>query len=322
VRGQKLRRQKIDRLWAMEVFIRVAECGSFSRASESLNLANATVSTCVRNLEEYLGVTLISRDTRRQRLTEEGELFLPKARELLQALAFTEEEVRTHVGALRGSLHIEAPISLGHALLCPKLPVFTQRYPDISSAITLTNQPHNLIERGIDVAVRVDHVEDQDLVARPIYESKYVICCTPEAAASLPPHPSELDTALCLGMLIQESRYSNAWHLSRGDEKVAIVPKGPLHFNSSDGVLIAAASGIGLACVLDIFANAYIDSNKLVRVYEGWDLPGRTFYVVSTKDRANSAKVRAFTEFLLEVLDSTRLPHSHEPISIKALWRR
>lgn len=312
----------IDRLWAMEVFVRVAECGSFSRAAESLDLANATVTTCVRNLERHLNVTLINRDTRRLRLTEEGELYLPRARELLQSLALTEEQVRTRVGELSGWLHVETPISLGHALLCPALPTFAQRYPDISTAVILSNQPHHLIERAIDVAIRMDHVEDADLVARPIYESSYVICCTPEVARSLPEDPAELDPRRCLGILLEERRHSNAWQLQRGDEKIELKPEGPLHFNSSDAVLIAAESGVGVACVLDIFANRHLDAGTLVRVYPQWTLPVKTFYLVTAKARANSAKVRAFTDFLFEVFDSERRPSARRAVSVKALGKR
>jgi len=306
----------------MEVFVRVAECGSFSRAAESLNLANATVTTCVRNLERHLNVTLINRDTRRLRLTEEGELFLPRARDLLQSLACTEEEMRTQAGALRGWLHVETPISLGHALLCPALPLFAQRYPDISAAITLSNQPHHLIERAIDVAIRMDHVEDADLIARPIYETEYVICCAPEVARTLPVHPSELDSRHCLGVLPEERHHPNAWRLQRGDESLTLQPQGTLHFNSSDALLIAAENGAGLACVLDIFANPRLDAGTLVRAYPEWTLPVKTFYLVTAKARANSAKVRAFTDFLFEVLDSARRPSARRTVVVKALGKR
>ena len=312
----------IDRLWAMEVFVRVAECGSFTRAAESLNLANATVTTCIRNLERHLDVSLITRDTRRLRLTEEGELFLERARGMLQTLARTEEDVRTQVSSLRGRLHVETLISLGHTLLCPALSIFARRYPEIETSITLSNQPHNLIERAIDVAIRIDTVEDAELIARPIYETRYVICCTPELAQRLPEHPSALDPRLCIGMLAEEGRFANAWHLSRGEEKVVIQPQGPLRFNSSDAVVITAADGIGLACVLDVFVNSSLNAGTLVRAYPEWTLPARSFYAVTTKDRANSAKVRAFTEFLFEVLDSARRPDSKRLVAVKPIRKR
>lgn len=306
----------------MEVFVRVAECGSFSRAAESLDLANATVTTCVRNLERHLNVTLINRDTRRLRLTEEGQMYLPRARELLQALSKTEEEVRTRVGELRGWLHVETPISLGHALLCPTLPTFSQRYPEISTAVTLTNQPHHMIEHAIDVAIRMDHVEDADLVARPIYESSYVVCCTPELAKTLPAHPGELDLRRCIGMLPEERPHPNIWKLTKGDEVLELRPIGPLHLNSSDGVMIAAESGVGVAYVLDVFASRRLDSGSLVQVYSDWTTSVKTFYIVTAKARAESAKVRAFTNFLFEVLDSQRRPTSRRAVIVKALGKR
>lgn len=306
----------------MEVFVRVAECGSFSRAAESLDLANATVTTCVRNLEKHLGVTLIHRDTRRLRLTEEGQLYLPRARELLQSVAHADEEVRSRVGEIRGSLHVETPISLGHALLIPALPAFARRYPEICATVTLTNQRHHMIERGIDVAIRMDHVEDADLVAKPIYESRYAITATADVARGLPAHPAELDARLCLGILPEERHHPNAWQLLRDEERVELRPQGPLHFNSSDAALTAAEGGVGLACTLDIFARRRLEAGTLVQVYADWQLPQKTFFLVTPKARANSAKVRAFTDFMFGVLDSQQRPDAHRPIAVKALGHR
>ena len=301
----------------MEVFVRVAESGSFSRAAESLELANATVTTCVRNLERHLNVTLINRDTRRLRLTEEGQTYLQRARELLHSLARTEEEIRMQVGELRGRLHVETPISLGHALLCPALPAFARRYPDISATLTLSNHAQHIIELGIDVAIRMDHVEDADLVARAIYESRYVVCCTPEMAPGLPRHPAELPARRCIGIQPQGRGYANAWALRRGGENVDLRPEGPLHFNSSDALLLAARAGVGVTCVLDVFANPFLADGTLVQLYPDWTTETRKFYSVMPRSRVGSAKVKAFTDFLLEVFDAQRRPSSHQAVGVK-----
>lgn len=306
----------------MKVFVRVAECGSFSRAAESLDIANATVTTSVRNLESHLHVTLINRDTRRFRLTEEGHLYLARARELLQSIEQTEDEVRSRVGELSGWLYVETPISIGHAVLCPALPMFARRYPGISTAVTLTANPGHMIERSTDVAIRLDQVEDADLVARPLYEGRYVVCCAPEVAKTLPARPADLDPRRCIGMLPEERRHPNPWVLQKGGQKVEIQPSGPLHFNSSDALLIAAESGVGIACVLDIFANRRFAAGTLVRAYEDWTLPVRTFYLVTRKARGASAKVRAFTDFLLEVLDSERRPNPRGAVAVKTPGKR
>jgi LysR family transcriptional regulator for bpeEF and oprC len=312
----------MDRLRAMEIFVRVAERGSFSRAAESLDLANATVTTCIRNLEQHLGVTLIHRDTRRLHLTEEGAMFLDRAKEILGTVEQAESELQAHLGAPHGALAIEVQISIGHALLCPAMPQFAARHPGITAAITLTNQPHHLIERAIDVAIRMDRVEDADLVARPIYEAAYKICCTPALASTLPDDPAQLDPRLCLGLLPEERRSSNPWHLERGDETRVIHPEGPLHFNSTDALLQAARHGGGVIHALDLFVNRAIDAGELVQVYADWQTVSKTFYAVTTKAGTTSAKVRAFTDFLTEVLDSERRPSAARSIAVRALSKR
>lgn len=309
----------MDRLRAMEVFVRVAECGSFSQAADMLDLANATVTTTVRNLERYLDVTLIDRDTRRLKLTEQGQFYLPLAKQILLAASEADAEVRHRLGELRGSLHVEVPISIGQALLCPALPQFAMRYPDIATTVTLTNEPHHLIEHAIDVAIRMDCVEDADLIAKPVYEAQYMICCSPSFATRLPEDPTNLDPGQCLGILPGEGRYPSPWTLIKGAQTLQISPAGPLHFNNSDAVLTAAAAHVGVARVLDIFARRLIERGELVRVYESWNTSGKTFYALTARSRSNSAKVRAFIDFLLEVFDLQRRPDVGRAISVRAL---
>lgn len=293
----------MDKLWAMTVFARVADAGSFSRAAEALDMANASVTTCIRGLERELGVTLLHRDTRRLRLTEEGEVYLGHARQILQSVETAEADVQTRVGALSGRLSIEAPISFGHALLCPELPRFAERYPGIETSVTLTNQPHHLIERAIDVAIRMDQVEDAEFIARPIFETDYIVCCSPQLAATLAPHPAQLDPRRCLGLLPEERPVSTLWRLaSEGEPGVEIRPQGSLHFNSSDALVGAAVDGVGVALVLDIFARKALAEGRLVRLYPDWYAGRKTFFAVTTRARLGAAKVRAFTDFLEEIM--------------------
>ena len=127
----------MDVLWAMKMFVRVAETGSFSRAAESLDVANPTATTCVRNLERHLHITLIDRTTRRFRLTEQGQRYLLGAREALETIARAEEEARLTSSGLTGRLHIETTIGLGQYLLSPQLAVFARRYPEITTSVWL-----------------------------------------------------------------------------------------------------------------------------------------------------------------------------------------
>lgn len=306
----------------MTVFTRVADSGSFSRAAEALDMANASVTTCIRGLERELGVTLLHRDTRRLRLTEEGEVFLGHARQILQSVESAEADVQARVGALTGRLVVETPISFGHALLCPELPRFAARYPGIETSVTLTNQPHHLIERAIDVAIRMDQVEDAELIARPIFEASYIVCCSPALAATLPANPADLDPRSCLGLLPEERTVPVLWRLQReGTPAVEIRPEGAIHFNSSDALVRAAVAGVGVVLVLDIFARRAIADGQLVQAYPAWNADRTTFFAVTTRARLGSVKVRAFTDFLEEILAARERPSPNRAVAVRGATR-
>lgn len=307
----------------MKVFVRVADTGSFSRAAETLDVANPTVTTCVRNLEKHLRVTLIDRDTRRFRLSEQGERYAERARKILEAVSQAEDEVQVSEGELSGTLRIETTIGLGQMVLSPHMPAFARRYPDITAAVWLSNQPHNLIEHAIDVALRIGQVEDADVVAYPLCDVRYVVCCSPKTAATLPAHPSELDPRNCIGNLTEERYTVRLWHLSRGSETVDLVPCGPLQFNSGADQLVAAKAHMGVARVLDVLARSSLADGSLVQVYADWTgSDGKTLYLAFPKSRATSAKVKAFAAFLREALAEDYLPPDLKIIQLRKMPKR
>ncbi|SHH18444.1 LysR family transcriptional regulator [Pollutimonas bauzanensis] len=299
----------MDRLWGMEVFIRVMECGSFSRAAESLDLANATVTSSLRNLEKHLGVTLIQRNTRHLHLTEEGRQFLPRCQEILKAVAQAESDVKTSASDIAGPLRIEAPFAIGQSLICPALVEFTKLHPGLSVSVTLTNHPQKLIERGTDVAIRMDRIEDADLVGRPVYEARHVVCGAPALVAAMQaPHPRDIDPRRCLGLFEEGHTTPFPWLFKQADDEVVIRPQGALNFNNTQALIQAALQEVGLIYVLDIFVADLIHEGKLVDLCPGWDTKLRTFHAVTVKSRFTSPKVRAFIDYLLEVFDARRRP--------------
>lgn len=313
----------MDKLWGMEVFVRVIECGSFSRAAESLNLANATVTSCIRNLENHLGVTLIHRNTRHLHLTEEGKHFLPKCRDILEAVNQIESEVREQANDISGTLRIESPFAIGQSLICPALIDFSQRHPDISASVTLTNKPHRLIESGTDIAIRVDKVEDAELVGRPIYKAHYVVCCAPELVKRVKPaHPGALDPAHCLGLFEEGRLTPNPWTFSKGDEHVTIQPTGPLQFNNTQALVLAAQSGAGYIHILDIFVADLVQQGALVELFNDWETSARVFHVVTIKNRFMAPKIRAFIDFLLDAFDKRRRPGITTTIDVRPAHKR
>lgn len=169
----------MDRLWAMQVFVRVVECGSFSRAAESLDIANATVTSSVRNLENYLGVTLLSRSTRSLRLTDDGEGYFEQCNQVLQQIADMEAQVRQKKDEISGQLCIESPAAFARTLLLSGAAGIYRATPGLSVALRQTDHAEDLIATGTDVAIRIDSVNDADLVARPLYQAHYVACAAP-----------------------------------------------------------------------------------------------------------------------------------------------
>jgi LysR family transcriptional regulator for bpeEF and oprC len=312
----------MDRLWAIEVFVRVAESGSFSRAAESLDVSNATVTGVIRNLERHLNLRLIDRDTRRLRLTEEGETYFLRVRDLLEGLTRAEEELQQQTSELRGRLHVETTISLGDALLCPVLPKFAELYPEVTTVVTLINQPQNMIERGIDVALRLGHVEDADLVARPVCDMSYVLCCAPAQAGALPALPADLDPALCFGHFANDRRTIKPWHLHRGSEQIEIHPNGPLHLNSSSHLLEVLKAGKGVGCILDALAQRHFTEGRLVRAYPEWTGITKTLYLATSKSRVGSAKVKAFGDLFAAAVQHLQPPEPHRMVGIKEPGRR
>lgn len=312
----------MDKLWAMKVFVRVVECGSFSRAAESLELANATVTSCVRNLEKSLGVVLIHRTTRTLRLTEDGTHFYPHCREVLERVERVENDLRAKSGEVVGSLRVEMPIAIGHSLICGAIPLFTRHFPALSVSVILTNQPHSLVERAIDVAIRMDHVEDEALVARPIYEARYIVCASPQFVDTITlTHPGELDPRHCLGQLLDGDHQPREWVFDSGIERVGIRPQGRLNFNSSEALITAALQGAGLVYVLDLFARRHIEAGDLVQVLGDYPTAVRTFYAVTAKSKFPSPKIRAFTEFLVDTLKSRSNPDVARRVGVQPLRR-
>lgn len=307
----------MDKLSAMEVFVRVMECGSFSRAAESLDLANATVTASLRNLEQHLGVTLIQRNTRHLRLTDEGEIFLPKCLEILRSVAQSESVIKLQSREIAGMLRVESPFGIGQTILCPMLPELCRRHPGLSVAVNLTNEPHNLIERATDVAIRMDRVEHADLVARPIYEARYVVCGAPSLVSQLQHvDPADLDPKLCLGLFKEHYQSPNQWELKRGDQSLEITPKGPLYFNNTAALIQAAVANMGLIYVLDIFVVDHFAQGTLKPLFRDWNTSVRTFYAVTVKSRFTSPKIRAFIDFLLEIFDPNQRPNIKTRIDI------
>jgi LysR family transcriptional regulator for bpeEF and oprC len=296
-------RSAMDRLWAMEVFAKVVETGSLSRAATHLNLANASVTTCIRSLEAHLGVTLLHRTTRHVTLTDEGSTFYAHARSILGQVEEAEASVAPSGSHLRGTLRAELPIAVGHLIVGPAMRDFASRHPDLRVMVSLTNDTEDLLRRGVDVAIRMDEIEEPDLVARRIYQTKYALCASPDFLAmnGTPSTPADIDPRRCVGYAGELHGKPRPWQFTRDTEAHTIEPAGNLFFNSSDALLRTAARGAGFVYVLDVLAQRYLQRGAIVAVLPEWETATQTFYAVYPASRFISPKVRSFVGFVTEL---------------------
>jgi LysR family transcriptional regulator, regulator for bpeEF and oprC len=293
----------MDRLRAMEVFTRIVEIGSLSGAAKQLHMANASVTTLLRQLEAQLGVVLVQRSTRHVRITEEGADYYERCKAILAQVGEAQAAFGGSRAALRGVLRLQMPIAFGHLMLGPALADFAAEHPGLRIVANLTNEVDSFIKSGIDVAVRMDEVESGELVARPVYQSSHVLCAAPAFLANhgTPQHPRDINPAHCLGFTSHPADALRHWNFRKGFELQTVVPGGNLVFNSSDALMQTAARGSGMIYVLDILAHRYCASGDLVRILEDWCTDSQTFYAVYRKTRFTPAKVRAFIDFLLRI---------------------
>src|SRR6266581_934631 len=169
----------MDRLQSLKVFTRVVELKSFSRAANDLEMSNATVSSCIKQLEGRLGVTLVSRSTRQLRVTQEGNATYERAIQILHEVEEMEEELSTPGDEVRGTLRIDLPPTTALQILIPALPAFRRRYPGIRLEVSINPRFVDLIQLGIDCAIRIGTLADSSLVSRQLGVTRIMTAASP-----------------------------------------------------------------------------------------------------------------------------------------------
>jgi LysR family transcriptional regulator for bpeEF and oprC len=302
----------MDRLRAMEVFVAAMEAGSLSGGAARLGLSNAAVTGQLQALEAHLRVTLLLRSTRYLRPTAEGEAFYARCKAILADVEQAEAALRPLEDS--AVLRVQVPIAVGHLVLAPALAAFVAEHPGLRVVTILGNDVDNLIRRGIDAAIRMDEVETDTLVARPIYRARHVICAAPDLLArqGFPATPEQIDPARCLGWVADSGAPPRPWRLHRGGMHREIRPSGDLAFNSSDALLSAAAQGAGFVQVLDLLAHAHLRAGRLAPVLPDWETDEQIFYLVYPKTHFVAPRLRAFADFAARAFPA-HLRHNPEP---------
>lgn len=293
----------MDVLTGMRAFRAVAEAGSFSAAARSLAITTAWASKLVSQLEEHLGVQLLVRTTRRLSLTDAGRLYLERCTQLLGDLEEAERSVAGLQAAPRGRLRVSAPMSFGLLRIAPLLPELQRRFPEIELDLVLNDRVVDLVEEGIDVAVRVAaSLEDSTLTARKLGAGERLMCASPAYLRSqgTPRHPRELAEHRCLRYSLHVSPAT--WELDGPEGRVSVDVRGPLQVNNSIALRTAALAGVGILLAPDFVVAEDLDAKRLRRVLPAWKPSGYRVFAVSPPTRFAAPKTRAFVELLARSL--------------------
>ncbi len=284
----------------LAIFVAVVESGSFSRAAEQLSLANSAVSRAVKKLESKLGVSLLNRTTRQLSLTEEGERYFRRVQQVLQEMAAAETEIMESRQTPKGLLRIDAATPVVLHLLMPLIKPFRERFPEVSLSLVSSETFINLIERKVDVAIRVGNLADSSLRARPLFSSYRKLIASPAYLAEhgMPASACDLAHHTCLGF--SEPVSLNRWPVAADDGQPCEIVPG-ISSNSGETLKQLCLSGNGIACLSDFMIDKEIAEGTLVEILAEERLPiEMPFSAVYYSDRAVSTRIRAFVDFLSE----------------------
>lgn len=282
-----------------EAFVAVVRAGSFVGGAAVLGLSTSAVSRSVARLERALGVRLLQRTTRKVVLTEEGRAYHEQCAQLLDAFARANELVSLKGATPSGRLRVDAPTSLGKVLL-PALPKFLRDNPLLEIQLGLNDRIVDLLEEGVDAAVRVGELMDSGLVAAKVGQTRWVTVASPRYLKGRPPvrKPGDLAKMDCVNFFFPSTGRPRAWEYRRGARREVIEPRGRLLINNPEATVRAAIDGLGVLQILDFEVEAALREGRLVRLLREWDCPGPPISVVYPSSRYLSRRVRAFVEFV------------------------
>ncbi|WP_085699883.1 LysR family transcriptional regulator [Pseudomonas sp. B26(2017)] len=297
----------MDLFQSMSVYVKVVESGSMTAAALQCEMSTTMVGNHLRALEQRLGVQLLQRTTRRQRLTEFGSVYYQRCLEVLGLVADSERLAEQTLDEPRGILRVTAPLTFGVERLAPALSEFSLQCPQVKLDVILTNRRPDLLESGLDVAFRLGHFDQSNLIARPLIDYTLTVCASPEYVArrGMPLTPEELRQHDCLSFAYPAGddwqSVEKQWRLSGPDGEIMVDVKGPMLINSSAGLHQAARTGMGIVMLPDALVEQDLRDGRLVVVMPQYQPPNRPMHLLYAPDRYRLPKLRRFVEFAMQM---------------------
>ncbi len=295
----------MDKFLAMTSFVRIVEKGSLTAAADALDISLPTVVRNLASLERHLGVTLLNRTTRRIHLTDDGAQYLERCRTILTAVQEMEAALTSRQIALQGKLTVTSPAFFGLRHVTPIVSEFSQSYPDVKVDLLLVDRVVNLVEEGMDVAVRIGRLSDSSLVAIPVGQVRRVVCASPQYLRrhGIPRTPQDIRTHRCITFSNMAPRMpKDEWPFRMGRRNVTIPITAVISCNQIEGALDACRSGLGLGMFNSYQVASSRKAGELRYVLEEFETSLRPVQIVYPHSRLLSTKVRAFVDLCVDKL--------------------
>jgi DNA-binding transcriptional LysR family regulator len=286
----------------MEAFVLVVDTGSFSAAARRLNVGQPAVSKLVAQLEERLGVKLLVRTTRGLTATEAGLNYYERAQRAFEEADEAESAARGAGSGLTGRLRICGAVTFARIHLMPRLPEFLARHPELEMEVVLDDRNIDLVQEGIDVALRMGQLADSSLTAKRIASGRHVVLGTPAyfERAGEPAAPSDL--AAHQAVIYDQGSGGADWTFRRDGAEIAVTLKGRLRVTAAEGVRAAVLANAGIAVASEWMFSPEIADRTVQTVLQDWELPRIDLWAVFPAGRTATTKARIFAEFVEQIM--------------------
>lgn len=288
---------------ALAVFASVVKHGTFARAAQEHQMTASGVSRVISRLEGLLGVRLLQRSTRRLSLTEAGDTFHQRALRILADLEEAQAEASMAGEHVKGTLKLNVPTVFGRQHIVPLLPALRKKYPELFIDLHLTDDYVDLIEEGVDLAVRIGSLEDSRLIARRLCANRRLLVASPEYLQEKgePQSPEDLEQHQCLVFTALEKPYQ--WRLQGPNGKLQVTPKGAVVCNNGEALTLAAKEHLGIALGATFSVWQDLAGGHLVRVLPDYEFEETAIHAIYPSSRQLSRKVRAAVDFLVSAFE-------------------
>ncbi|MYN42626.1 LysR family transcriptional regulator [Duganella sp. FT109W] len=295
----------MDRLKAMQTFVRIVEANSYTKAAETLDLPRAALTATIKKLEAFLGTQLLQRTTRRLSLTPDGADYFRKCLEILQAVEDAESTYRGQGGGPpRGKLRVELPGTFGRNVVMPHIAVFCRRYPEIDLVVSLSDRVRDLTEEGADCALRIGALQDSAMIGRQLGSMRFVTCAAPSYLQQhgVPQVWSDLGEHRCVSHFSGRTGRPFDWDFVVDGRVVTTEVRSAIAVNDAEASVSCVLQGMGLAQIARYQVRAHLTSGALVEVLATTPPTPMPVSLLYPQGRMASPRLRVFAEWLAELV--------------------